>query len=162
MRETAIETYDMVVLYADPLFKVNSSGEVEQRHHCFEHKEEYNCLTTAIKQTGRFFRIKRMNFSYSNIEKIRAMKPPILHLSIHGHYDDKQQFKIAIEKELTGEEDTLDEKIFARKMKNQINNINLVIVNSCQSVEISQILMEFKIPVVIGVNWSNENMDEDL
>jgi len=49
VREQVNETYDMVVLYADPLFVVNSKGEIDQRLNCFEHQEEYKILTNAIK-----------------------------------------------------------------------------------------------------------------
>ena len=55
-------TFDLVVLYADPLYKI-LNGEFQHRHNCFEHQEEYKIVTNAIKQTGRFFKIKRMNFS---------------------------------------------------------------------------------------------------
>ena len=39
---------------------------------------------------------------------LRNSKPPILHLSIHGHYDKNSQFHVALEKGITGEEESLD------------------------------------------------------
>ena len=109
-------TFDLVVLYADPLYKI-LDGEFQHRHKCFEHQEEYKIVTNAIKQTGRFFKIKRMNFSQKNINSLKSLKPQILHLSIHGHYDKNNKFHIALEKGVTGEEESLDPKNFIKKMR---------------------------------------------
>ena len=157
------QKYDLIYLYASPIITDNNFSESESP---ISYMEEIRTILKLMEKKNKKFKCKFECMGEDSLRDILTnYKTKILHLSAHGKYDGDYagKYSLLIENlKQNGQCQLLNIeklKLLLEPCKNNLRQIELVIVSTCYSEYLSNLFLEYGAKNVIYIDKEVEIMN---
>ena len=155
------QQYDLIYLYASPIIL---NGNFKESNSPISYMDEIRIILKLMKESKKKFNCKFECINENLLEDIIINnKTKILHISSHGHFEEKDKYSLVVENlKKFGQKQLINYnnlKFILEKGKLNVSKIDLVIVSTCYSEDFGKLFLEYGAKNVIYIDRKTELID---